>query len=104
MGDIERNKPEEGKAPQHDGQPLESDSAWAPPSKKEEQREIASAFNLFLQLGISMSACLFLGFFIGKTLDGWLNTSPALLVVFTFLGAVTSFKVLYDLAIKRWMK
>ena len=68
------------------------------------KREIIEAFGLLTQLGASMFACLFIGVMIGRTLDRRLNTSPALLLVFTLLGAVASFKVLYDLAIKKWMK
>ena len=72
--------------------------------KKEEQKEINDALRLVTQLGLSMFICLFIGVMAGRTLDGIFKTSPVLLMVFTFLGAVTSFKVLYDLAIKRWMK
>ena len=70
----------------------------------EDKREIAAANGLVALIGLSMFACLFIGALIGRTLDRWLNTSPLLIVIFTFLGAIASFKVLYDLVIKKWMK
>ena len=65
---------------------------------------IRKALGLLSQLGVSMAACVFVGVFLGKWLDGKLGTSPWLLLFGCLLGAVAAFKVLYDLAIKEWMK
>ena len=74
------------------------------PIPKEERGEIAAALGLVTQLGVSMFACLFVGVLVGRTLDGWIGTSPLFLIIFMLLGAFASFKVLYDLIIKKWMK
>ncbi|MCL2165774.1 MAG: AtpZ/AtpI family protein [Clostridiales bacterium] len=73
-------------------------------AERKNRREIAGALSLVTQLGLSMFACIFLGVWTGKTLDERLGTTPTLLMVGVLLGAAASFKVLYDLAIKRWMK
>ncbi|MCL2122243.1 MAG: AtpZ/AtpI family protein [Clostridiales bacterium] len=73
-------------------------------AERKNRREIAAALSLVSQLGFSMFACIFLGVWAGKTLDERLGTAPILLMAGALLGAVASFKVLYDLAIKRWMK
>lgn len=62
------------------------------------------ALAIFTQLGVSMAACVFVGVVIGKLLDMWLGTSPWLLLVFSVLGGIASFRVMYDLAMKEWMK
>ena len=69
-----------------------------------DDREIQRALALFTQLGLSMAACVFAGVIAGRYLDRWLGTSPVLLILFSLIGAAASFKVLYDTAIKRWMK
>lgn len=70
--------------------------------KQKERRETAQAMSLFTQLGLRMAACIFVGVIAGKYLDRWLGTSPWLLLIFIVLGAISSFKVLYDMVIKRW--
>jgi len=71
---------------------------------KEHRREINDALGLTFQLGVSMFSCLFIGVVLGRTLDVWLHTSPAMLLVGSLLGGLASLKALYDLIIKKWMK
>ena len=72
--------------------------------KPEGYRDLASAFALITQLGISMATCVFVGVMLGRTLDNLLGTAPFLLLTCALLGAAASFKVLYDMALKKWMK
>ena len=65
--------------------------------------QIWRALSLFTQLGLSMAACVFIGILIGKLLDGWLKTSPWLLIICAFIGAAAAFKVMYDIIIKEWL-
>lgn len=67
-----------------------------------DNREILKALSLLAQLGLTMASCIIVGILIGKFLDHVLNTSPWLLVVFAFLGAIAAFKTLYDIVIKEW--
>ena len=73
-------------------------------TEKDYRNEIAGAFGLMTELGVSMFACLFLGILAGKALDAWLGTPPTLLLAGALLGSFAAFKVLYDLAIKKWMR
>ena len=70
--------------------------------KKDDRREILRALGLFTQLGFTMASCVFLGVMAGKYLDRWLGTSPWLLLLFTVIGALSAFKVMYDIVIKEW--
>lgn len=72
--------------------------------KGDNNREIIRALALFTQLGLSMASCVFLGVLAGKFLDSKLGTAPWLLLICSLIGACAAFKVLYDLAIKRWNK
>jgi len=72
--------------------------------KDDADREISRALGLLTQLGFAMAACVFVGVFFGKWLDGKLGTSPWLLLLGCLLGAAAAFKVFYDLLIKEWMK
>ena len=55
---------------------------------------------LLSQVGITMIANIFVGLFIGKYLDQWLNTSPLFLLLFIFIGAFSGIKSVYLLIIK----
>ena len=65
--------------------------------------DIADALSLVTQLGFSMALCVVLGVLSGRALDRWFGTSPVLLLIGALLGGAASIKVLYDLAIKKWM-
>ena len=71
---------------------------------KDERRRIVRALGLLTQLGLSMASCVLLGVLAGRYLDSRLGTSPWLLVLFAFLGAVAAFKVMYDMVIKEEKK
>lgn len=66
-------------------------------------RQILRALALFTQLGLTMAACVFVGVIAGKLADGWLGTSPWLLVAGSVVGGLAAFKTLYDIVIKEWM-
>lgn len=55
---------------------------------------------LLSQIGITMTANIFVGLFIGKYLDQWLNTSPLFLLLFIFIGVFSGIKSVYLLIIK----
>lgn len=65
--------------------------------------EILRALALLTQLGISMASCVFIGVMAGKLLDQWFGSSPWLLIVFSLIGGAASFKVMYDIVIRKWM-
>lgn len=73
-------------------------------NKKAGNGELLKALALFTQLGISMAACVFIGVFAGKLLDRLFGTSPWLLMICSLVGGLSSFKVMYDLVIKKWSK
>ncbi|MCL2215482.1 MAG: AtpZ/AtpI family protein [Defluviitaleaceae bacterium] len=66
----------------------------------EEKRTIARAMALMSQIAFSAIACVFAGVFLGRLLDNWLGTTPWLLIIFIFLGCVSAFKVIIDVAKK----
>ena len=72
--------------------------------KDDDRKDTLNALALVSQLGLSMAACVILGVLGGRQLDKWLGTSPLLLIIGSFVGAAAAFKVLYDLAVKKWMK
>jgi F0F1-type ATP synthase assembly protein I len=61
----------------------------------------ASALAVYSQLGISMSASVVIGIMGGIFLDRRLGTSPLFLFFGCIVGTGASFKVLYDLTIKK---
>jgi len=70
--------------------------------KPNSSAEILRALSMLSQLGISMAVCMFIGVIGGKYLDKWFGTSPIWLILGSVIGGAASFKVLYDIAIKRW--
>jgi len=71
-----------------------------PHENKPKQNEFVLALSHFLQIGISIIACLAVGIFLGWLLDKYLGTGPWLLLVFTFLGIGAAFKSIFDFAKK----
>ena len=47
-----------------------------------------------------MASCILIGVFIGIGLDRLTGSSPAFLIVFSLIGAVAAFKVMFDLTMK----
>jgi ATP synthase protein I len=69
-----------------------------PRKNKGPHNQLLHALSFFSQVGITMAACVLIGVFLGKFLDGLLGTAPWLLLIFSLLGAAASFKALFDLA------
>lgn len=70
-------------------------------NKKNDKRLIIKAFGLLTQLGLTMACCVLIGLMAGKFLDGWLGTTPVLIIIFTFIGLAAALKVMYDI-VKDW--
>ncbi|MDR1062149.1 MAG: AtpZ/AtpI family protein [Clostridiales bacterium] len=107
MGDGGGGRPSENAKPGggSGGQPAGAKAGGGGrPPKSAMGRDALHALGLLSQLGISMAACVLIGVLAGSKLDGWLGTSPWLLVLFAFIGAGAAFKVMYDIAIKRWSR
>jgi len=67
---------------------------------KPRQNEFARAMSFFLQIAVTIIACLAVGIFLGWLLDGWLGTTPWLLMVCSFCGVGAAFKSIFDFAKK----
>ena len=68
------------------------------PKKRNEYMKLLADFST---IGITLSACVFIGFGIGYYLDMKVfngKTKPWLMMVFLLLGVVAGFKNLYQLA------
>jgi ATP synthase protein I len=65
--------------------------------KKSGRGDLANALRFFSQLALTIIACVAIGVFLGIWLDGLLNTSPWLLLVFSFLGMGAAFKSIIEL-------
>ncbi len=65
------------------------------PKKEPEDKKGMENVVLITQVGINMVTPILLGLYIGKKLDGWLNTSPFLLLKFLVLGIGASFTKLF---------
>jgi len=71
-----------------------------PNDKKPQQNEFMKAMSFFMQISVSIIACLAVGIFLGWLLDRLLGTSPWLLMTCTFLGVGAAFKSIFDFAKK----
>ena len=67
---------------------------------KPNQNEFMRAFAFFLQISVTIIACVAIGIFIGWLLDRLLGTTPWLLMVFSFAGAAAAFKSIFEFAKK----
>jgi ATP synthase protein I len=68
--------------------------------QKPQQNEFQRALAFFLQISVTIIACVALGIFLGWFLDRWLNTTPWLMMVCTFCGVAAAFKSIFDFAKK----
>ena len=64
---------------------------------KNHNRELLRGLYTISQIGFTIAACLIIGVFIGRFLDGILGTSPFLLLVFSVFGAGAGLKAIYEL-------
>ena len=71
-----------------------------PDKEKQLCRDFLRALSYFSRIGMTVVSCVLLGVLAGKFLDGFFNTSPWLLLVFSFLGMAAAFKALFDLSKK----
>jgi len=72
-------------------------------SKKEDKkhnRELLRSLYMVSQMGVTIAACVIIGVLLGRFLDGVLNTSPFLLIIFSLLGAGAGFRAIFELAKK----
>jgi len=69
-----------------------------PKLTKKELREIGRALALITSMGITVVVCIGLSIFLGWLLDGWLGTTPWLILVFTLLGIIAAVKAMYSMA------
>ena len=73
------------------------------PLKQEETKQqnyFVKALSFFSLIGTTIMACVVIGIFLGRFLDGLFGTSPWLLLIFSFLGAAAAFKAVYELVSK----
>ncbi|MCL2508865.1 MAG: AtpZ/AtpI family protein [Oscillospiraceae bacterium] len=68
--------------------------------KKKQYGSIARALSFASQIGFTIVACVFIGVFLGKYLDGLFGTSPWLLLVFSLLGAAAAFRSIFSIVKK----
>ena len=59
--------------------------------------EFLRAFTHFSHVGVTMAASVLVGVLLGKYLDEFFNTSPWLLLIFSFLGVGAAIKVLFNI-------
>ena len=52
---------------------------------------------MLTQIGLIFVVCIGIGFFLGRFLDGWLGTTPWLMLVGLLIGIGAAFKSLFDL-------
>lgn len=68
---------------------------------RNQRRNLVRAITFYSQISITMIACILIGVFLGRFLDGFFNTSPWLLLIFSLLGVGAAFKALLDLGQKK---
>ncbi len=65
--------------------------------KTSKGKKAIHAYAKYSQIGLTIVMSLILGIVIGRFLDNALNTSPWLLLLFTFAGIGAAFRYLMDL-------
>ena len=71
---------------------------------KEAKPDSLSVAALFSQVGVSMSVCVLVGILGGVWVDRRFGTSPWFLFIGALIGTASSFKSLYDIAVKKRKK
>ena len=67
---------------------------------RKNNRELLRNLYMISQLGVTMVACLFIGFFLGRYLDDLLGTSPVMLIIFSLMGIGAAFRAIYQIVRK----
>ncbi len=80
-----------------------SDDSMRETKKKKEtktgtSRKFFVALSLVSQLGLRIAACIIIGVFSGKYLDTLCNSKPWFLLLFSGLGVIAAFQVIFSLA------
>ena len=71
-----------------------------PHDDKPQKNEFVRAMAFFVQISVTIIACIAVGIFLGWLLDRLLGTTPWLLMVFSFLGVGAAFKSIFEFAKK----
>lgn len=69
-----------------------------------ENKKIVSGLAAYGQLGVSMVMCIVVGFLAGQFLDRIFSTSPTFLIAFIIMGVIASYRTLFKISKKEWMK
>lgn len=67
-------------------------------NKSSKNSETFRALANFSQIGVTMAASVLVGVLLGKYLDGYLGTTPWLLLIFSLLGVGAAVKALFNIA------
>lgn len=63
-------------------------------------RDWAQNVTLVMQVGLTMVGCIFFCFWVGRSLDRWLETRGVFVVIFTILGVLGGANTVYRQIIK----
>lgn len=63
--------------------------------KPDDKRQVFAAFSLVGTIGINMVATVAVGLFLGRWIDGWLDTSPWCTVAGIVFGMITGLWTTY---------
>ena len=77
---------------------------WWFMSKNEDKKhnnELLRSLYMVSQIGLTISACVIIGVFLGRFLDNTFGTSPVLLIIFSLLGAGAGFRSIFQYANKK---
>ena len=66
--------------------------------KKKRGGSVLRALSMSSQVGILMAACVIIGVFLGKWIDGFLGTSPIFLLIFSLLGIGSAIYSIFNLS------
>lgn len=62
---------------------------------------IVKHLTVLIHIGINMVVATLVGYFIGKVLDDYFNTTPYLTVIFLILGIAAAFKEVFRVAMRQ---
>ena len=65
---------------------------------KEHNSYLIKGLSMISQMAFTIIACIAIGVFAGRWLDGFLGTSPLFLLVLSLLGVGAAFKSIYDIS------
>ena len=63
-------------------------------------RDWIKALSQISQMGVTIVACIVIGVFLGRFLDGVLGSEPWLTIICSILGIAAAFKSIFDFAPK----